>query len=107
MHLRHVPAALHADPGVHEWPQRGPGRRDEPARVLPLLQLGGVPHDCLEVADDNPPPGLARPDGTAGTDDDQRQHDLIQPDDADGDGCGGRRIPPYSAALAGERAAPR
>lgn len=94
MHLGDVPAALHADTGLYEGLQCGPGRRDQPARVLALLQLGGVPDDRRKIAGDDRPPGLARPDGSTGADDDQGQHDLIQPDDADG-GC--RRIPAGAA----------
>jgi hypothetical protein len=51
--------------------------------VFTLLQPGGVADDRREVAGDNRSARLARPDGGASTDDDQGQHDLIQPDDAD------------------------
>jgi hypothetical protein len=73
--LGDVPGPLHPHSGGDERPECIPGRGDQPARMLALLELRGVPDRHREVADDDGPAWLARSDGGAPADDHQGEHD--------------------------------
>ena len=73
--LGDVPAALDAYAGAHERPERVRRGGDQPARMLPLLEVRGVPDHVRQVADDDRPARLARSDGGAPADDHQGEHD--------------------------------